>query len=88
MRQAKTSRIKRSAPINAPESKLVSAPKAKPQASDRKSSSVKRLLHRKRGLEIRRELLSKSVFYDGWEEDVAANNNQLRDIGDLLRQCA
>lgn len=68
--------------------KLFSAPKAAPHAQDKKSFSVKRLLHRRRGLEIRAELLSKSVFYDGYEADVAANNDQLRDVQDLLLQVA
>jgi hypothetical protein len=68
--------------------KLVSAPKATPQVNDRKSFSMKKLVWRKRSLEIRRDLLSKSVVYDGWEADVAQNNLELRDVQELLRQAA
>jgi hypothetical protein len=68
--------------------KLVSAPKAAPQVVDRKSLSVKRLLWRKRGLVIKRELLGKAHYYDGLTEDVAQNNLELRDVQDLLRQAA
>jgi hypothetical protein len=68
--------------------KLVSAPKAAPQVVDRKSFSIKKLLWRHRSLQIKRELLSKSVVYDGWEADVAENNTQLRDVQDLLRMAA
>jgi hypothetical protein len=68
--------------------KLVSAAKAAPQVIERKSFSMKKLVWRKRSLEIRRDLLSKSVVYDGWEADVAQNNLELRDVQDLLRQAA
>jgi hypothetical protein len=69
-------------------SKLISALKAAPSFIDRKPCGTKALLWKKRSLEIKRELLSKSVFYDGWEDDVAANNQQLADVQDLLRQAA
>ncbi|HXC62183.1 MAG TPA: hypothetical protein VNV63_05875 [Nitrospiria bacterium] len=68
--------------------KLTSAPKAPPRFIDQKPCRTKALLWKKRSLEIKRELLSKSVFYDGFEADVAANNQQLRDVHDLLRQAA
>lgn len=52
------------------------------------SFSMKRLRHRLRGLEIRRDLLSKSVEYDGISEDMAACDRQLQEVRELLQQAA
>jgi hypothetical protein len=74
-------------PFTEPKPKLTSPPKAARRFVDRKPFT-KSLLWKKRSLEIKRELLSNSVIYDGWEADVAENNTQLRDVQDLLRQAA
>jgi hypothetical protein len=69
--------------------RLTSSPKAAPRFIDRKPCGTKALLWKKRSLEIRREQLSRcEVEYDGWSDDVAANERQLRDVQDLLRQAA
>jgi hypothetical protein len=68
--------------------RLTSPPKAAPRFIDRKPCGTKSLLWKKRSLEIKRELLSNSVIYDGWEDDVAANNQQLADVRDLIAQAA
>ena len=53
------------------------------------SSGRKELLHRLRGLEIRSQLLENcEVLYDGWQEDVESNNQQLREVRERLEQVA
>lgn len=73
--------------VRKPKVAKVRLPKKPPQRAGL-SFAQKRLLQRKRGLEIRCELLRKSVVYDGIELDVAQNARELREVQDLLREAA
>jgi hypothetical protein len=40
--------------------------------------------HKLRGLVIRQTLLSKCAYYDDWEQDVQKNDQQIREMRELL----
>lgn len=73
--------------LGKPKAPKVRVPKKPPRPAGL-SFSQKRLLQRKRSLEIRRELLGKAPEYDGIGDDIAQNNRELQEVQYLLRQAA